>query len=242
MDLATQTPRVAQHIYLAGRHEQLDGRNCPSKQPFSGCSVEVIPIGLDLETWRPVPKAAARDALGLPIDQPIVLLVAINPFRKRKGFELFATMCRVLRQRTVSKEPFAVIVGADTPSENLDLGLPTRYFGRLNDDISLALAYSAADVTVVPSLQEAFGKTALESLACATPVVCFDTGGLRDIVDHRETGFKSSPGNAESLAEGVQWILENQAQRERAREAAEDRFSLRRQAETYIRLYQRLAR
>jgi len=67
--------------------------------------------------------------------------------------------------------------------------------------------YSAADVMVVPSLQEAFGQTASESMACSTPVVAFGATGLLDIVDHQQTGYLAKPFKVSDLAAGIDWIL-----------------------------------
>ncbi len=78
------------------------------------------------------------------------------------------------------------------------------------DDVSLALAYSTANVTVVLSIQEAFGQTALESPACGTPIVAFNATGLRDIVDRQQNGYLATPYEVDNLTRGILWVLENQ--------------------------------
>jgi glycosyltransferase involved in cell wall biosynthesis len=70
--------------------------------------------------------------------------------------------------------------------------------------------YSSADVFVAPSLIDAFGKTLVESMACGTPVVCFDATGPSEIIDHQLTGYKASPYVSSELAEGVEWLLGNE--------------------------------
>jgi glycosyltransferase involved in cell wall biosynthesis len=116
--------------------------------------------------------------------------------------------------------------------------------GRLNDDIALALLYAAADVMVVPSLQEAFGKTAIESLACGTPVVSFDSTGLKDIVEHENNGYRARCFSSEDLGAGIHWVLENserwQKLSRRAREKVEEEFTLEVQARAYLKLYQEI--
>ena len=82
--------------------------------------------------------------------------------------------------------------------------------GSFKDDLSLRVVYSAADVMVVPSIQEAFGQTATEAHACSTPVVGFKIGGLIDIVSHQETGYLADPYNPKSLAYGINWTLEDE--------------------------------
>ena len=71
----------------------------------------------------------------------------------------------------------------------------------------LRLVYNAADIFVAPSLLEPFGKTIIESMACGTPVVCFDATGPKDIVDHKINGYMSIPFDSKDLAIGIQWVL-----------------------------------
>ena len=82
-------------------------------------------------------------------------------------------------------------------------------FGFMYDDVSLMLIYSSADVFVAPSLMEAFGKTLAESMACGTPVVCFDATGPKDIVTHKLDGYKATPFDPKSLAKGIEWVLDS---------------------------------
>ena len=97
---------------------------------------------------------------------------------------------------------------------DINAGIPIHYMGRLNsgfglhDDASLAALYSSADVTITPSLQEAFGQTASESLACGTPVVAFEATGVQDVVDHQVNGFLAKLGDSKGLAEGIIWAYE----------------------------------
>ena len=84
-----------------------------------------------------------------------------------------------------------------------------------SDDLSLRLLYSAADVMVVPSIQEAFGQTASEAQACGTPVAAFKIGGLLDVVSHKETGYLADPYDPKSLAYGINWIIEDEERNEK---------------------------
>ena len=97
---------------------------------------------------------------------------------------------------------------------------------------------------VVPSEQEAFGKTLVEAMACATPVVAFAEGGPLDIVEQGETGWLATPGSAESLAEGVAWCLEDPARTaelgRHARARAEREFEIAAVADRYRSLYHRI--
>jgi glycosyltransferase involved in cell wall biosynthesis len=120
------------------------------------------------------------------------------------------------------------------------VGVKTTYLGRLDDEISVAVAYNAADVVVVPSRQESFSKVAAEALACGVPVVAFNATGLRDVVDHLSSGYLAEPYETEDLAKGLAWILETAPLSElaaRAREKAASAFAVDQMADRYGKLY-----
>jgi glycosyltransferase involved in cell wall biosynthesis len=121
----------------------------------------------------------------------------------------------------------------------------THYVGRLNDDVSLVTLYSAVDVMIVPSLQEAFGQTASESMACAVPVVAFAHTGLLDIIDHKKSGYLTKSFDPQDLANGIEWVLNlddkdyNQLC-ENAREKVLKEFDSKVVAKKYIGLYEEI--
>ncbi|MFN4166625.1 MAG: glycosyltransferase, partial [Ferrovibrio sp.] len=157
----------------------------------------------------------------------------------RKGFDLLQSALQHLRGQMQGLE--LVVFGQLRPKEAPDLGFPVHYTGHLHDDLSLRVLYSAADVMAVPSRQEAFGQTALEAMACGTPVVAFDVCGLPDIVVHGQTGYLARPFDSEDLARGIHWVLAHaQARglREQARARAVERFSAERVAKQYLDLYE----
>ena len=84
-----------------------------------------------------------------------------------------------------------------------------HHFDFINDDKILQKLYSAADVAIVPSVKEVFGQVAIEALACGTPVVAFKDSGLSDIVEHKKNGYLADALNANDLANGINWVLQN---------------------------------
>ena len=115
--------------------------------------------------------------------------------------------------------------------------------GILRDPYTLAALYSAADVMIVPSLQESFGQTASEALACGTPVVAFNTSGLKDIIDHQRNGYLAKPFEPTDRAAGIRWVLEKTARHqslsEHAREKVLSTFSLPTVVKQHQEIYQR---
>jgi glycosyltransferase involved in cell wall biosynthesis len=100
------------------------------------------------------------------------------------------------------------------------VGFPLSWVGYIEDDSLLASLYSAADVMVVPSRQEALGQTASEAQACGTPVVAFAATGLKDVVVHRKTGYLAEAFSTDDLARGLSWILEDEQRRAAIGQAA----------------------
>lgn len=213
-----------------------------SSSLFKYFPIEVIPFCLDTETYKPIDKNIARKILNLPQDKQLVLFGAISATKdRRKGFHLLQSALQKLGLSEWKEKIELVVFGSSKPDKPVDLGFNARYLGRLNDDITLALAYSAADVMIVPSIQEAFGQTASESIACGTPVVAFDDTGVADIVEHQKTGYLAKPYEIEDLARGIAWVLENKERHQKlclqGREKAEKEYTLELQAKRYESIY-----
>ncbi|MEM6399199.1 MAG: glycosyltransferase family 4 protein [Cyanobacteria bacterium P01_D01_bin.116] len=214
-----------------------------SSSLFKNSRVEVIPHGLNTQKYRPIKQTIAREILKLPQDKKLILFGAIEATSDRnKGFYLLQPALQQLSQSGWKDNTEVVIFGASQPENPPELGFKTHYLGHLYDDTSLATVYSAADVMLVPSLQESFGQTASESLACGTPVVAFNATGLKDVVSHQQCGYLAQPYNIDDFARGITWILENTQIQEKlsfhAREKAEKEFSLELQASRYSTLFE----
>jgi glycosyltransferase involved in cell wall biosynthesis len=216
--------------------------NCArSSALFQNVQVESIPHGLDTQVYRPLDSKVARDIFNLPPDKSLILFGAIQATAdRRKGFHLLQAALQKLNADP-AHDIEVVVFGANQPQSDEDLGFKTHYLGHFNDDISLALLYSAADVMIVPSTQEAFGQTALESLACGTPVVAFKTTGLADIIAHQEDGYLATAFDPADLAQGISWVLEDEERSQRlsqqARHKVEQAFTLETQAQRYEKLF-----
>ncbi|MBW4633617.1 MAG: glycosyltransferase family 4 protein [Iphinoe sp. HA4291-MV1] len=213
-----------------------------SSSLFKDLRIEIIPNGLNTKTYRPFNKQAARQLLDLPKDKQLVLFGALNATSdERKGFHLLQSALQNLSRTGWQEKIELVIFGSSQPENPINLGFKTRYLGHLNDDISLAAVYSAADVMVVPSTQEGFGQTASEAFACATPVVAFNSTGLMDIVEHQQNGYLAKPFKVEDLAQGIAWVLEDEERYQKlsycARQKAEQEFALETQARRYLALF-----
>lgn len=198
--------------------------------------IEVIPNGLDLQKFQPVAKEEARKALNLPLDKNLILFGAMNSTQdKRKGFHYLKSAISMLPDDLDFE---AIIFGNSSNGDQLDV--PVNYMGRLPDNM-LNLVYSAADVFVAPSIQENLPNTIMEALACGTPSVAFDIGGIPDLIKHKENGYLAKPFDAEDLAKGIEWVVEGDQRKKQLGEASrkhvENNFALELVARRYADLY-----
>jgi glycosyltransferase involved in cell wall biosynthesis len=210
---------------------------------FRNQRVEVIPNGLDLQRYKPFNKSLVREWLNLPQDKLIVMFASnMATSDRRKGFHLLQPALKSLGHSGWSDKVELLVMGAGEPSPPMDLGLKAHYLGTLKEDITMALYYAAADVFVAPSLEDNLPNTVLEALACGTPCVAFNIGGMPDLIDHQQNGYLAQAFEIEDLAQGIAWVLQDSDRLQKlshaARAKAEKEFSLELQARRYISLYE----
>lgn len=203
----------------------------------------VIPIGLDTQVFKPLDKVASRDLLNLPANKTLILFGAMYAGSdQNKGYP---QLQEALAQLDLTSDNIELaIFGMSAPAEGEPpLPYPAHWMGVLRDPYTLAALYSAADVMIVPSLQESFGQTASEALACGTPVVAFNTSGLKDIVDHQQNGYLAQPFKPSDLAAGIRWVLDDSTRYKALSQAARQKvlttFSLPTIVKQHREVYQR---
>ncbi|MDR4474307.1 MAG: glycosyltransferase family 4 protein [Nitrospira sp.] len=202
--------------------------------------VSVIPYGLDLDEFSPRDKRSAREVFGVPQEAKVVLFVADGVPLVRKGFEV---LMEALEQiKTQIPNLCLVTVGHNSPS----VGRRIWHInvGHVNNDRLLSNIYSAADILALPSRQDNLPNTVLEAMACGTPVVGFDVGGVSDMIEHGRTGLLVPPGEARPLGMSIRNLLKNNewlsVWGDNCRRVAVRHFSLEQQATCYADLYGRL--
>jgi glycosyltransferase involved in cell wall biosynthesis len=212
---------------------------------FRDRRIEVIPNGIDLDRFKPVDRRIARERLSLPLDRKLILFGAKGATSDRnKGFHLLTEALHELTAGITRESSELVVFGTASTDTFADLGLKVHYLGWQDDDEHLAQIYAAADVFVLPSIQESLGYTVMEAMACGTPCVAFDQGGVPDIIDHGQNGYLAHPFVPEDLAQGIAHVLEDSDSRElwsiRARQKIEDECALEKVAARHLALYQTL--
>lgn len=203
-----------------------------------------LPNPIDTRIYRPIQKSLAREMLHIHTPKKIISFGAIGATSTpRKGFNELKAALDCLPQNL--KDKCELLVFGSSEGQNLQ-DIPTHYVGTLHDDIALALLYSASDVFIMPSHLESFGQTALEALACGTPVVAFNTSGLKDIITHKHNGYLAKCYDTNDLARGIEWILsletaKYEALARNARSSAIKAFESSKVAHAYIDTYAQLA-
>ena len=217
---------------------------------FSESRVEVIPNGIDLQIFKPINKTTAREILGLPTNGNYLLFGAMGigsisgTGDTRKGFQYLVPALKRLAASGNYHNLNLIIYGSSAPKETLDLGFPIHFIGRVHDETTLVLINSAADVTLVPSVQETFGLVATESMACGTPVVAFGATGLLDIIDHQINGYLAAPYDEKDFAYGITWLLDDDQRRQAVASAARQKclkeYELKSIAKKFVNLYEEI--
>ena len=220
--------------------------DCAQKSSlFNNRKIVIIPYGLDLDRYKPIDKTIARSLLNIPPKKKILLFGAVSATSDtRKGFRYLLGALDHLSHNREFDGAEAVVFGSERPENEIKTGMKVNYLGNVTGDLALSLVYSAADVFIAPSLQENFGLTILESIACGTPVVAFDVGGIPDMIDHKKNGYLARPCDSKDLADGISWVLSDEKQwkslSENCRSKAEGNFEISSVARQYADLYREL--
>lgn len=203
----------------------------------------LIPYGVDVKVFRPIPRETAREALGLARDEKIVFFSAVGLSSERKGWRYLREALGKVAAGPSARRLTLLTAGDAPPKDAGDLGVRFVHLGTVSNDRFLALAYSAADLYAGASLVETFGQVFLEAMACGAPSVAFDTSGVADVVRHLDTGYLARHRDSEDLSRGIRLLLEREDLRApmsvRCREVAEREYSVELQARRYAELYSR---
>jgi len=170
---------------------------------LKGYNIKRIYNNIDLRDFDSINKNTARSILKIKTEKKIILYGAQNPQSIRKGWNIFV---EALKKLDKSKY-FLLIFGNFWSQKTLDLiGIEYKCVGFIDDKKKLNAIYSSADLFIASSIQEAFGKTWAEAMACKIPVVCFDKTSASEIVDHKVNGYVAKNFDSNKLKDGIEWL------------------------------------
>ena len=197
--------------------------------------ISVVPAGVDLNLFHPVPRAEAKTRIGISPDCGMILFVGrIQPL---KGIDtLMRAMKRVINQYPDFRENLCVsIIGGDPQPDSelermeferlnrlqaeLGIGDLVTFLGAKDQD-TLVYYYSAAEMVVMPSHYESFGMVALEAMACGTPVIGSDVGGLSFSIEDGFNGYLVPGKDPDALADKIALLLRHPSLRDHLGEQA----------------------
>jgi len=199
-----------------------------------------LPNPINTKEFEPINKKNARRILNLPLDKKIILFGAMGADSdKRKGY---VYLKEALKNISISNDELEIVIfGSNKVGIKNEFGIKIKYIGLFADNLSLRILYSAADVMVVPSLQENLSNMIMESMICGAPVISFNIGGNPDMMDHKKNGYIAKPFESEDLAKGIEWVLENKERHKKlsynARQKVLESFDSKIVIPKYIELY-----
>ena len=209
---------------------------------LNGHRVVSIPNTYDSQRFRPVndmSRVALRRELGLPEHRRLVLFACQKVTNAHKGLDYLVQALQSPALAATSQQISVVVVGQMSAGVARDIPFPVRTLGYVGSETMMAQIYQAADVFVTPSLEENLPNTIMEAMACGTPCVGFHIGGIPEMIDHRENGYVAIYRDADDLAAGILFAL-NDYERLSAAAAskAASTWNEQRVAEMYTALYE----
>ncbi len=167
-----------------------------------------IPNPIDQKQFYPMDKKMIREKLSLPTDKKLILFAAANISDKRKGLSyLLKALELIEKNNSIPTDLEIVTFGKSDDSVFNNLPFKVHNLGILSKVEKIAEAYNAADLFVLPSLEDNLPNTIMESLACGTPVLAFKTGGIPEMIEHKKNGYLADYKSAEDLKKGLGFIL-----------------------------------
>ena len=206
--------------------------------------VEVIHNPLNDSLFSPVDRTIACMNLGLDPEKKYILFGAATLKNILKGFGHFLEATKKLKELLGQEEGVEILLFGKTREEVASMfPLPARNISFVQSTEKIVELYSASHLFAIPSLQDNLPNTILESMLCGTPVVGFRTGGIPEMIRHKENGYMADYLDSAALARGMLWVLREEEYGElsrRTRELAIEHFSGERSVERHLALYRDL--
>ena len=196
-----------------------------AKQAMPSAKVVHINNCIPNNIFHPIDQQKARKKLNLSLNKKIIIFCSQNINDERKGYSYLQQALKQLR----------------TPLGEQGGGFSTVCIGKGGRYISsteeMATMYAAADVFVIPSLQDNLPNTIAEAMSCGTPCVGFNVGGIPEMIDHMQNGYVARYKDVADLAEGIQYVLSHDM-RDAALHKAASAYGETHVAQKYINVYE----
>lgn len=205
--------------------------------------IQTIPNPIDTNIYKPINKEIAKQRFGLNSNKKYFLFGTMTVKDERKGFHLLKKALIELGKDKSLLEAWEVIVfGRSNDDELVDIPFKVSKLGRLSSEEDIALAYNCGEIFIAPSIQDNLPNTVMEALACGTPVVAFNIGGMKDMISHNVNGRLVNELSYQALAKNITELalnLNTDCQIS-AVDSVVNKFSPRRIGMLYKQLYEKL--
>lgn len=176
-------------------------------------TVRTIPNTIPVSKYQPKPRKESRQMFDISRDKHVFLYGAMDATSDpRKGYRYIEDLMDQIPSDKAKNIEF-VVFGSEESRTTVEHGIPVNYLGYVSDS-QLPALYSSADAMIVPSRQDNFPNTILESLACGTPCIAFDVGGIPDMIKHEQTGYLAEPYETDGLLSGIEWVVQEKEDHE----------------------------
>jgi glycosyltransferase involved in cell wall biosynthesis len=205
--------------------------------------IHCIPYGIDTEAYQPIDSYKCKEILGIPANHKVLMFGATNLKEDRKGGDL---LFQILQNLPAPLKTELTLLTFGNRGEEIakQVGIEVISLGYLNSDRLKSIAYSAADLFIFPTRADNLPLTLQESIACGTPIVSFEIGGVPDLVRPGITGYLAPPRDIQTFCDAIIKLLADQPLRAQmsanCRKIARSEYPLDLQAQRYLQLYEQL--
>ncbi|MES2428808.1 MAG: glycosyltransferase family 4 protein [Bacteroidota bacterium] len=208
--------------------------------------IEAIPNPIDINVFSPKDKVSERVKRGIDPSAKIILFGAANINDKRKGISYLVDALNILKNNYPKRGNIEMVIfGKNKHFDVTQLPFKVHELNLIISQEELAEIYSMADVFVTPSLEDNLPNTIMEALACGTPVVAFNTGGIPEMIDHQQNGYLAQFKSAADMAKGLYEMLNTTDSTKlsaNARQKVLDNYTNEKVAQQYINLYNSISK
>lgn len=200
---------------------------------FNNYKFKMVRYAIDISIYQPRDKFYSRKVFNLPLNKKIFLFVADSLTNERKGFSDILEIA--------GKEKFQNVLFLAIGENQMNYDTKNILFlGRIENELLLSMVYSAADFFILPSKEDNFPNTILESTCCGTPVLAYDISDFRSFLNEYQLGYTSKENNVASMGELLQDVLTYQIDNYKVSETANELFSFENQGQKYVDIYSNL--
>lgn len=202
-----------------------------------------IPNPINIDVYKDIKPKKEFKGIIFNSSKKYILFGAASITNYYKGFKYLIEGLQYLKEKCTSEVELIIFGKASEEALN-EIPIKYNYLGYIYKESDIIQLYNQTDITVLSSIRENLPNMIMESMACKTPVVAFNVGGIPEMIDHKENGYLAKYKSAEDLAKGMLWLLENDnfnSIQENARKKVINSYSEKVVAQKYIQVYNDLS-